>query len=72
MVSFAERLAELRKTRNIEQKEMAIFLKLNTRTYQHYEYGHVTPNATMLIKLADFFDVSVDYLLGRSDVRERR
>jgi transcriptional regulator with XRE-family HTH domain len=35
--------------------------------YQRLEYGKVTPNTNMIIKLADFFDVSADFLLGRSD-----
>ena len=35
--------------------------------YQDYEYGKVVPSATILIALADYFDVSLDYLVGRSD-----
>ena len=40
--------------------------------YQFYEYGKNEPTASVLIALADFFDVSLDYLVGRSDVAERR
>ena len=67
MASFPDRLKELRKAKNLKQTEMAAFLGLNTRTYQDYEYGNVIPNATMLNKLADFFGVTTDYLLGRTN-----
>lgn len=71
MASFPDRLKELRKIKNLKQTEMAAFLELNTRTYQDYEYGKVTPNAPMLTKLAEYFGVTTDFLLGLSDVRER-
>lgn len=67
MSNFADRLKELRKAKNLKQTDMAMFLEINIRTYQDYEYGNVTPNAPMLIKLADFFQVSTDYLLGRAN-----
>lgn len=66
MASFSERLKDLRKSKNMTQKQMAIFLECIEQHYQKIEYGKVTPNATMIVKLADFFDVSTDYLLGRS------
>ena len=72
MASFTDRLKELRKEKKLKQTEMAAYLGFNARTYQDYEYGNVIPNALMLTKLADYFSVSVDFLLGLSDTRERR
>jgi len=71
MASFTDRLKELRKEKNLKQTDMATYLGFNIRTYQDYEYGNVIPNALMLIKLAEYFSVSVDFLLGLSDTRER-
>jgi len=71
MASFTDRLKILRNEKKLKQTEMASYLGLNVRTYQDYEYGNVIPNALMLIKLAEYFSVSVDFLLGLSDTRER-
>jgi len=65
MASFSERLKELRKSKGITQKQMAEHLCMVEQSYQMYEYGKREPNHETTIKLADFFDVSVDYLLGR-------
>lgn len=71
MPSFSDRLKELRKSHNVTQVGMSKVLECTERHYQKIEYGKVTPNAPMLIKLADYFDVSIDYLVGRSDNPER-
>ena len=72
MASFAERLKELRKIKGSTQKQMGTFLGLTERTFRQYEAGEVDPPSSKAIKLADYFDVSIDYLLGRSDVPEKR
>lgn len=69
MIKFAERLRELRVERHITQREMAEFLGINTRVYQCYEGDDRRPNYEKLVALADFFQVSVDYLIGHSDQR---
>lgn len=56
-----------RKQLKITQKQAAMAAHVSERNYQDYEYGNVVPTATVLISLADFFDVSIDYLVGRSD-----
>ena len=43
---------------------------LSERAYQHYELGEKEPSLGNIVKLADFFEVSADYLLGRSDERK--
>lgn len=70
MAKFCERLKELRKQRGLTQREMAELCGLKSRGYQEYEYEKGYPTVPGLIFLADFFGVSTDYLLGRSDRRE--
>ncbi|WP_277102562.1 helix-turn-helix transcriptional regulator [Clostridium phoceensis] len=50
---------------------MARFLECTDRNYQKMEYGEINVPGLTLIKLADFFQVSLDYLVGRSDDREQ-
>ncbi|MEY8382319.1 helix-turn-helix transcriptional regulator [Christensenellaceae bacterium 44-20] len=64
---FSERLLELRKSRNLTQKDVYSAVGLSALGYQRYEYGQREPAFQKLIALADFFDVSLDYLVGRSD-----
>ncbi len=71
MLPFGRRLKELRNEKKIKQKEMAEFLGCTDRNYQKMEYGEINVPALTLIKLADYFDVSLDYLVGRSEDRRR-
>lgn len=59
------RLKKLRKDKRLTQDDMAEFLNISTATYSRYENGIHEPDVETLIKLADFFDVTIDYLLGR-------
>jgi len=72
MASFPERLKELRATKGVTQKGVAEFLGMTERGFRGYEMGISTPAYKTLIKLADYFDVSTDYLIGRSDNPERK
>ena len=67
MSSFADRLRLCRQNKGLTQKQMAAICKVTERHYQVYESGDNWPRAEGLIALADFFDVSLDYLVGRSD-----
>ena len=67
MFSFPDRLKELRTTKGVTQKAMATYLDMAERSYRRYETGDLEPNHKTTIKLADYFNVSTDYLLGRSD-----
>ena len=71
MLNFPERLKEIRKAQKVTQKQLANELSISERNYQDYEYGKVVPSATILIALADYFDVSIDYLVGRTDNPKR-
>lgn len=70
MVPFAARLQEARNRKRLKQREMAEYLQIGIRSYQNYEGGQREPNFETLVALADYLDVSTDYLLGRTDVRE--
>lgn len=67
MQEFHIRLRDVRMEKKRTQKQTAEVLGMNLRSYQLYEQGKVEPNIKKLIALADFFDVSLDYLMGRTD-----
>ena len=67
MVEFHVRLREIRMMLRKTQKETAQTLDMALRSYQFYEQGKTEPSVAKLIALADFFDVSLDYLVGRTD-----
>jgi transcriptional regulator with XRE-family HTH domain len=67
MATFGERLKELRSAKHITQKDFAKVVGINERSYQNYEINTSTPNYKTLLFLADYFNVSLDYLTGRSD-----
>ncbi len=64
---LAQRLLYLRQQKKKTQAEMANLLGITRQAYGYYEKGEREPDTESLNKLADFFDVSVDYLLGRTD-----
>lgn len=70
MVSLADRLVSLQKERNVLKKDIADAIGVSVMGYYRYEKGDRQPTADTLIKLADFFNVSLDYLVGRSNVPE--
>ena len=63
------RLRELRKERGLTLDWVSVVTNINSVYLSRYETGKVSPNISTLIKLADYYDVSIDYLVGRSDVR---
>ncbi|WP_300411669.1 helix-turn-helix transcriptional regulator [uncultured Oscillibacter sp.] len=66
---FGVRLKALRKERRIYQREMAELLKVTLRHYQKIEKGEINIPTLTLCTLADYFGVSTDYLLGRTEER---
>ena len=67
---FSQRLKELRQEKGKTQREMALFIERTERHYQDVEAGKINVSSMMLLKLADYFGVSTDYLLGRTDRRK--
>lgn len=72
MIDFATQLKTIRKSKGVTQKQLAQAVGASERGIQSYEIGERKPAFDQLLALADYFDVSLDYLCGRSDVRERR
>lgn len=71
-MEIGNRIKLLRLERKVTQKDIAEAIGVSPVSVQRFEYGSVRPSLDTLIALADFFDVSIDYLVGRSDVAERR
>lgn len=71
-MEIGSRIKLLRLERKVTQKDIAEHIGVSSVSVQRFEYGSVRPSLDTLISLADFFDVSLDYLVGRSDVPERR
>ena len=69
MSNLPERMKALRKSRGLKQEEAAELSGIAYMSYRRYETGIREPTASALWKIADFYDVSVDYLIGRSDIR---
>ena len=68
-MTTGEILAELRRDKNIGQKELATFLRVSVGTVSNYENDVHAPDLRTLCRLADFFGVTTDYLLGRTGYR---
>lgn len=66
-MNFAERLKQLRLARHIGQKEIATHFGITPRAWRFYESGKREPNISVLIAIADYFNVSLDYLVGRTN-----
>lgn len=63
---YQHRLRDLREDRDLKQKDIAELLQVHQSTYSDYELGELNIPVAVLHKLADFYGVSVDYLLGRT------
>ncbi len=70
MYLFRERLKDLRDELRIDQKEMGKKLNVSQSAYGYYEQGRNEPSLETLVKIAQIFDVTTDYLLGLSNTRE--
>ena len=70
MSNFAERLKKLRKERGLSQKNLADIFNYSRTTISNYEHDKRLPDINVLCQLAQFFDVSTDYLIGRSNKKK--
>lgn len=67
MVEFREMLAELRQDRRMTQRDLAEAIHISTSSVSAYERGDRIPAIDILVQLANYFDVTADYLLGRTE-----
>ena len=68
-VNYLARLKELRKNKGITQRQLSEETGMSFQSISFYEHGEREPGVKALISLADYFNVSIDYLVGRSDER---
>ena len=64
------RIRDLREDRDLQQKDIAEYLRCTQVCYSHYELGKRDISSDVLIKLADFYGTSTDYILGRTDEKK--
>ena len=64
------RIRDLREDMDLRQKDIAGYLECTQVCYSHYEIGKRDIPTDVLIKLADYYKTSIDYLLGRTDIRK--
>ena len=69
MAKLFEQLRLLRKEQRLSQESAAARIGIGFSTYRRYESGERVPDADVLVRIADFYSVSADYLLGRTDER---
>ena len=67
---YQNRLRDLREDRDLKQKDLADLLKIHQTTYSDYELGRLNIPISVLHALADFYNVSIDYLLGRTNEKQ--
>lgn len=67
---IAKRLKELRLERGYTQRQIAIYSDITETAYQNYELMKREPKVQVLVKIADFYNVSLDYLTGRTNTKE--
>lgn len=70
MATFSERIKELRQEKGLSQEALGNIIGVKRFSVYSYEKGRACAEMKGLIALADYFDVSMDYLAGRTDVRE--
>lgn len=67
---LAQRLRQCRKDRRFSQREVGIYCDITEKAYQNYELGAREPKISILMRIAEFYKVSLDYLVGLTDVPE--
>lgn len=66
------RIRELREDRDLRQIDVSVATGIDQRTLSNYETGKTNPDSYAICKLADYFNVSADYLIGREDDRSKK
>ncbi|GBK65491.1 helix-turn-helix transcriptional regulator [Paenibacillus macerans] len=66
-----KRIRDLREDRDLTQQQLADFLNISQATYSRYESGNLDVPSSVLIMLSEFYDVSIDYILGQTNNSKR-
>ncbi|WP_178019621.1 helix-turn-helix domain-containing protein [uncultured Paenibacillus sp.] len=66
-----KRIRDLREDRDLTQQQLAEHLNISQATYSRYESGNLDVPSSVLIKLSDFYSVSIDYILGQTNISKR-
>ena len=69
-MAYYSRIKDLREDNDLTQAEVAEYLHIKQNTYSQYETGVIALTDQVLLKLADFYNVSVDYLMDRHNIKE--
>ncbi len=67
-----KRIRDLREDRDLKQRELAEILNCSQRVYSNYERGDIDIPTEILIKLSNYYNVSIDYILGQTDSPKRK
>ena len=67
---LAKRIKQCRQEKGLTQREVAIYCDITEKAYQNYELMLRQPKVEVLMKIADIFNVSIDYLVGRTDKKQ--
>ena len=65
-----QRIQDLHTDADLSQRQLSEILHISQRSYSHYETGSRNIPIEMLIRLANYYDISIDYLVGRTDKKE--
>ena len=68
MATFRERLKELRIEKNLSQQDLGKVVNMSKMAISHWESGHSEPSISQLILLSEFFEVTVDCLIGKAEL----
>ncbi|GIP54810.1 transcriptional regulator [Paenibacillus vini] len=66
-----KRIRDLREDRDLTQQQLADRLNISQATYSRYESGNLDVPSSVLIRLSEFYNVSIDYILGQTDISKR-
>lgn len=67
-MKFKDRLRELRTEKNISQQQLGKIVNVSKMAVSHWESGHSEPSIEQLIVISDYFEVTIDYLTGKTDL----
>ena len=70
MIIVYKNIRDIREDNDVTQTQMAKLLNVSQNTYSQYETGKIEWTASTLVQIADYFNVSIDYLLDRTDKRK--